>query len=60
MNRAPTESYTEIAECTEGREKKDGHGMPCPYELIHHEHLFDDDAEEFLFSSAEEKFCRLA
>jgi hypothetical protein len=56
MNRAPTEFYAEIAE---GTEKEDGHGVPCPYEAIHHEESFDDDAEEFLFSGTEEKFARI-
>ncbi len=53
MNRAPTEFYTQTAGDTEGAEKKDGHGVPCPYEAIQLEKLFDDDAEEFLFSGAE-------
>jgi len=34
MNRAPTRYYTEIAEDIEGTEKKDGQGVPCPYEVI--------------------------
>jgi|HubBroStandDraft_1064217.scaffolds.fasta_scaffold123226_2 hypothetical protein len=59
MNRAPIEFYAEIAEYTERAEKKDGHGVPCPYELIDDEKLSDDDAEEFFLAGTEEKFVRL-